>query len=258
MAIVSTPGVLLRSFNYGETSRVLRLYTRDLGLVSVMAKGIRRGGARGQAGFETFSRGEITLYLKPTRELQTFKEFSIEESGSALGRDLVRFAGASVLAEIVLAHGGPDPNPEVFARLTAGLRRIKNEEGRDVLPVVLGDGWMLVSALGYEPQLDPCVRCGRPLGGTGLGRFDFAAGGVCCPDCAVDVTGPRIGPGARKQLASLLQGVQLEALDRIQAHLQLLHDFSRYHLGGSKPLQSFSFLASVMVNTEDTQARGVK
>ena len=250
MAIVSTPGVLLRSFNYGETSRVLRLYTRDLGLVSVMAKGVRRVGARGRAALETFSRGEITLYMKSTRELQTFKEFSVEEAGSGLGRDLVRFAGASVLAEIVLAHGGPEPNTELFARLTGGLHRIQRQEGREVLRVVLSEGWMLIRALGYEPQLDPCVRCGRSLEGTGLGRFDFAAGGVCCPDCSVDVTGPRVGPGAREQLASLLRGVEPEALDRISAHLQLLHDFSRYHLSGSKPLKSFAFLASV---TEDDE-----
>ena len=81
MSVVSTPAVLLRSFNYSETSRILKLYTKDLGLVSVMAKGIRRGGSRGQASPDTFSRGELTAYVRPTRELQTFKEFSVEEAG---------------------------------------------------------------------------------------------------------------------------------------------------------------------------------
>ena len=251
---MSTPAVLLRSFDYGETSRVLRLYTKDLGLVSVMAKGVRRGGAKGRSGLETFSRGEITLYMKSTRELQTFKEFAVEEGASDLGRDVVRFAGASVLAEIVLAHGGPEPNTELFTRLTAGLRRIEEVEGREVLRVVLTEGWMLVRALGYEPQLDPCVRCGLSLEGRGLGRFDFAAGGVCCPDCAVDVTGPRVGPGAREQLTVLLHGVELEVLDRIHAHLRLLHDFCRYHLSGSKPLQSFAFLASVTESDVDAES----
>lgn len=254
MTIVSTPGVLLRSFNYGETSRVLRLYTRDFGLVSVMAKGVRRVGARNRASFGTFSRGQITLYRKSTRDLQTFKEFAVEEGGRQLGRDVTRFAGASVLAEIVLAHGGPERNTELFARLTAGLRRIESEENRDVVTVVLSEGWMLVKALGYEPQLDPCVCCGLPLEGCGLGRFDFAAGGICCSACAVDVTGPRIGPRAREQLASLLDGVKLEGIDRRHAHLQLLHNFSRYHLSGPKPLQSFAFLASLTERNEDAQS----
>ena len=81
MSVVSTPAVLLRSFNYSETSRVLRLYTKDLGLVSVMAKGVRRRGARGHGALDTFSRGELTAYVRPTRDLQTFKEFAVEEAG---------------------------------------------------------------------------------------------------------------------------------------------------------------------------------
>ena len=104
MSVVSTPAVLPRSFNYSETSRVLRLYTKDLGLVSVMAKGVRRSGARGQSGLDTFSRGELTAYVRPTRDLQTFKEFAVEEAGGSLGRDVLRFAGASVLAKCVRDH----------------------------------------------------------------------------------------------------------------------------------------------------------
>ena len=50
MSVVTTPAVLLRSFNYSETSRILRLYTLDLGLVGGMAKGMWRGGAPGGRG----------------------------------------------------------------------------------------------------------------------------------------------------------------------------------------------------------------
>ena len=245
MSVVSTPAVLLRSFNYSETSRVLRLYTRDLGLVSVMAKGVRRGGARGQGGLDTFSRGELTAYVRPTRDLQTFKEFAVEEAGGSLGRDVLRFAGASVLAEIVLLHAGPDPSPQVFGRLTNALRRIDAVPGARIIGAVLAEGWMLVTTLGYEPQIDLCVHCGRALGAREVLRFDFSAGGVLCSDCASDHSGPRVGPGARQQLACLLQGTVPEALGKPRAHLRLLHDFVTYHISGSKPLKTFRILGSV-------------
>ena len=192
MSVVSTPAVLLRSFNYSETSRVLRLYTKDLGLVSVMAKGIRRSGARGQGALDTFSRGELTAYIRPTRDLQTFKEFAVEEAGGSLGRDVLRFAGASVLAEIVLLHAGPDPSPQVFERLTSALRRIDAEPRAGVIGVVLAEGWVLVTTLGYEPQIDGCVDCGRTLGATEVLRFDFSGGGMRCSNCASDHLGPRV------------------------------------------------------------------
>ena len=239
MSVVSTPAVLLRSFNYSETSRVLRLYTKDLGLVSVMAKGIRRAGARGQGGIDTFSRGELTAYVRPIRDLQTFKEFAVEEAGASLGRDVLRFAGASVLAEIVLLHPGPDPSPQVFERLTNALRRIEAEPRAGIVGVVLAEGWLLATTLGYEPQIDLCVHCGRALGNSEVSRFDFPAGGVRCSDCAFDHSGPLVGPGARQQLVALLQGTAPEALRKPRAHFRLLHDFVTYHISGSKPLKAF-------------------
>ena len=245
MSVVSTPAVLLRSFNYSETSRVLRLYTKDLGLISVMAKGIRRGGARGQAGPDTFSRGELTAYIRPTRELQTFKEFAVEEAGGSLGRDVVRFAGASVLAEIVLLHAGPDPSPQVYERLRSALRRIDAEPLEGIVCAVLAEGWMLVSALGYEPQIGVCVHCGRALGATEVLPFDFSAGGMRCSDCVSDRSGPLVGPGARQQLAALLQGTAPDDLGKPRAHLRLLHDFVIYHISGSKPLKTFRIFSSV-------------
>ncbi len=245
MSVVTTPAVLLRSFNYSETSRILRLYTLDLGLVGVMAKGVRRRATEGDGGLGTFARGDVTLYVRPTRDLQTFKEFALRESGQGLGRDVLRFAAASVLADLVLAHAGSEPSPEVYERLTEGLKRVELAGQRDVVAVLLNEGWMLISALGYQPQLDPCVECGRSLTTEDLGRFDFGAGGVRCPECSVEVSGPLLGPGARDQLKTLLAGPRDVTITRPKAHLHLLNDFAVYHVSGSKALQSFRFLASV-------------
>ena len=256
VSLVTTPAVLLRSFNYSETSRILRLYTLDLGLVGVMAKGIRKGGGQGRSGLETFSRGDLTLYVRPTRDLQTLKEFAPRRSGKRLGRDVVRFGAASVLAELVLAHAESESSPEVFERLTTGLERLERVEMEEVLVALLNEGWMLVAALGYQPQLDPCVHCGTALTDSDLGRFDFGAGGVRCRACAIEIAGPLIGPGARAQLQALLEGPTDLPITKPKAHLQLLHDFAVYHVSGSNVPQSFRFLSSVAHLDADTSFGG--
>ena len=245
MSVVSTPAVLLRSFDYSETSRVLKLYTRDEGLVSVMAKGVRRSGARGQGGLDTFSRGELTAYIRPTRDLQTFKEFAVDEAGASLGKDVLRFAGASLVSEIVLLHAAPDPSPQVFACLTGALRRIEAEPRAGIVGAVLAEAWTLVNTLGYEPQIDHCVACGKVLGASEVSRFDFSAGGARCSDCASDHSGPLLGPGAREQLGELLQGTAPATLGKPRAHLRLLHDFVTCHVSGSKPLKTFRVFGAI-------------
>ena len=46
MAVYKSKGIVLRSIRYGEADRILDLYTLDAGLVSAIAKGIRRTKSR--------------------------------------------------------------------------------------------------------------------------------------------------------------------------------------------------------------------
>ena len=54
-----------------------------------------------------------------------------------------------------------------------------------------------------------------------------------------------MGPGARQQLAALIQGTPPEVLRKPKAHLRLLHDFVAYHISGSKPLKAFRVFSSL-------------
>ena len=46
MAVYKSKGIVLRSIRYGEADRIMDLYTQDAGLVSAIAKGIRRTKSR--------------------------------------------------------------------------------------------------------------------------------------------------------------------------------------------------------------------
>ncbi|MDT8342097.1 MAG: recombination protein O N-terminal domain-containing protein, partial [Longimicrobiales bacterium] len=99
---MSTTGVLLRAHPFSESSRVLRFFTEDHGLVGVMARGIRRRGQGG--GVDLFAEVALTLHLRPGRELQTLGEVSALRPRRGLGAHPLRLAGAGVLGEIVLRH----------------------------------------------------------------------------------------------------------------------------------------------------------
>lgn len=244
MPVVKTAAIVLQTFPYSETSRILRYLTPDMGIVSVIAKGIRRAGGRAGGGPDLFSEGVATLHVKPSRELQTLREFALTRTRRGLAADLVRFGGAAVLTELVLRHAGEEPNRELFQQLRAGLDRLESTAPTETAAAAIAEAWCVVSLLGYAPELERCVACGSPLAAREAGRFDHLAGGIRCARCAGASAGPRMGPGARAQLRRLAGGEVPEDLGGVRPHLQLLGDFVRYHVSGGRALRALEFLAN--------------
>jgi recombinational DNA repair protein (RecF pathway) len=110
---VTCRGLLLRSFDYSDTSRIFRFLTPDRGIISLMGRGVRGRSARGEAPIQTFGEGWLTFSYQDGRDLHTLKEFQPEVTAGGLTRDLSRFAGASLVGELLLAHavveGGGTP-----------------------------------------------------------------------------------------------------------------------------------------------------
>lgn len=245
MAPVTTPAVLLRGYDYGDSSRIFRFYTREHGLLSVMAKGVRGRSGKGTATLSNFSSGDLSAYVRAHRDLHTMKDFQCTRLREGLGTDVLRFGGASAAAELVLVHAEAERQPGVFEALEGALDALASAP-KDRLPAtVLASLWTITESFGFAPQLDPCVHCDTVLGPTEIGRFDFAAGGVRCAACGLDTTGPRVGPIARAQLASLLAGELSSEVSYARQHLTLVSDFIAYHVA-SKPLKSLTFLGGLM------------
>ena len=242
MPAIATPAILLRTHPYSESSRVLRFYTRELGLLGVMARGVQRGASRGRGGPGTFGEGVAVIAVRESRELQSLREFTPAKARLGLAGDFRRLAGASVAAELVLRHADREPHAELFHSLSAGLDRLERSAPADVTGEVLALCWRMVQVLGFGPELRSCTACGRVFEEGDMGRFDLAEGGLRGPECPAPAGSRRIGPIARTQLLGLLEGEVLSGLLKPRAHLSLLDDFITFHMLGGRRLGSFRFL----------------
>lgn len=242
MPNLTTPAILLRSHPFSDSSRVLRFYTRDLGLVGVMARGVQRGASRGQGGVGTFAEGAAAISFRANRELQTLREFAPSRAHLALAADFRRLAGASVAAELVLRHAGQEPHPPLFDSLSKGIERIEQAAPGEVIGEVLALGWRIVQVLGFGPELTTCTACGSVLEREEMGSFDLEAGGIRGAGCPAAEGSRRVGPVARAQLGVLLRGEVPDNLRGPRAHVSLLDDFTTFHMLGGRRLGSFRFL----------------
>ncbi len=248
MSLLSTPAVVLQTYRYSETSKVVRLATRDLGIQSAIAKGVSRPRSPFGAGLELLSEGEAQLYHRETRELQLLAAFDVTDLHRGLADDVGRFAGAAAVSQVLLRMAPAAPLPAAFDTFTACLADLAAVPPDAADALAVRALWRLVGVLGFEPSLEACARDGTPVGPGANGgapvAFSAADGGVLCPSCAPANPPTRLPPGALRDLLALNDwAAPLPPLDapHAAAHRRLVARFIRHHLGETGALSALDF-----------------
>ena len=251
---VTCRGLLLRSFDYSDTSRIFRFLTPDRGIISLIGRGVRGRTARGEAPIQSFGEGWLTFSYQAGRDLHALKEFQSEVAAGNLARDVIRFAGASLVGELLLAHavveGGGTPeagDPALYEWVSSAVRMLGEVDAAEVPGWILAAAWRTLAHLGFPPETEHCVRCGGDLEGTPdqVNRFDVQAGGLLCPECGEGTSFPRVGPGARADLRDLVAGSPPLSLRGRPQHLGLLEGFALHHLSPRQGFRSFEMVRSL-------------
>ncbi|CAN5702406.1 hypothetical protein BH23GEM1_BH23GEM1_08690 [soil metagenome] len=247
MTLVVTDAVVLHSFDYLESSRILRLITRDAGVQSVLARGARSSRKRFGTSLDVFAQGTAEYSTRPGRDLNTLTAFDVTRARPELAGDISRFTGACVLAELALRFSSDEPHPGLFDAFVGGLDTIGAAEPEETVSRTLGAAWHIVGELGFAPALDVCANCHTPLPGDARTPFSHIAGGALCERCARMVSGARrVPPEARAALSAWLGGAtaQISCSAEASAHQRLLRAFLDQHLTEGKKLVAYAMWES--------------
>lgn len=243
MTVIVTEAVILHAFDYLESSRILRLATREAGLQSVLARGVRRPKSRFGSGLDLFTEGTAQIAVRPGRDLQTLTGFDVARRRSALGEDLDRFAGANALAEMALRFGGDEAAPELFDVLVSALDAVAAAPAEQASETALAGAWRLVAEMGFAPALDSCASCHDEIAADVESRFSHSAGGALCPRCGAPAGQARTLPAsARAALMAWIGDASAERLGGadVRAHQRLLREFLMWHLADGKELRAYA------------------
>lgn len=206
----------------------------------MIARGALRPKNRLSGLLEPFVEGHATFYLKHNRDLHTLSDFELIRERQALGLDLRRFAGASVLCELVLRLAAREVDEELFDTLVGGLDDLLELGPDNAEGLAMARIWHLVSLLGFAPSVEVCVGCGRSLEHGDAARFDLHAGGLRCSDCAS--AGALLSPADVVALRALVGGDM--SVRPSPAQRALLADFIRYHVSEGYRIKSLDYLVA--------------
>jgi DNA repair protein RecO (recombination protein O) len=243
MPLLVTEAIVLHAFDYLESSRIIRLMTREAGVQSVLARGARKSRGRYGSALDLFAEGSAQLYVKPNRELHNLGGFEISRTRGELAEDIGRFTAASTVAELALRFAGEEASPQLYDTVADVLDRIARSAPEHTIEDGLAGCWRIVSVLGFTPELSSCALCHTPLRDADEATFSHSSGGVVCPSCSrLTSGGRRIPAEARMAIRVWLEGDESLALSDAEArsHQRLLREFLGAHLTDDRPLRAFA------------------
>lgn len=230
--IVADRAVVLKTFEYGETSLIVSALTRAHGKVRLLAKGARRPRAPIGGALRTGCVCEAVFYYRADRGLQQLKECEGGAVCEGVEGDLERLCILQAGIEIVDRGGvGHDVDERLFDLLEAFLRSV----GRALDPWALFYAFEIgvLGLAGALPDTGACSRCGVDLAGERFG-VDAASGAVTCAACRGGLLSAEaasfIARAAREGLVAA-EGRALERAERREIG-ELVHRLFAGHVEG--------------------------
>ena len=170
-------GIILRSQDYKESDQLLTVYTRELGKITVQARGVKKTSSKIRSGILLFSQSE--LVLTATKGFPLVTAATTVSAFPSLRKDLIKMSYASYAAELcnqVIAEKQADE--ELFLKI---LQTYHMMEYIDAWLAVHFLETRLLAHMGYGLQMKTCLHCGKRLHGE---RFAGVHGGLLCQECA--------------------------------------------------------------------------
>jgi DNA repair protein RecO (recombination protein O) len=207
--VYRTEGVVIRRSAFGESDRLLTIYTPQ-GKRRVVAKGARKTTSRLAGHIELFVHTQLLLAVG--RNLDIVTQSTVVHDYSQLRTDLGRIGAAYYAAELLdRLTEEDDANPRAFRTLVAALGALDTSAHADL--VLRWYELHLLDALGFRPQLSDCVVCHASLTEE-ASRFS-PAGGVLCPRCALSDSSAMPMSLAAFKLMRYLQQQPDDAIERL-------------------------------------------
>lgn len=141
---VATQALVLHAFDYRESSRIVRLATSELGIVSVIARGTRSPKSKMGSALDLFTGGIAHLRVHPSRDLHSLTGFDATRSRPELAESLARFRAASALAELCLRFGKEDESGRVHDAAVRVFDAIGVADDAQVAALAIAGAWRLI------------------------------------------------------------------------------------------------------------------
>ncbi|MGE5544592.1 MAG: DNA repair protein RecO [Bacillota bacterium] len=194
-----TDALVLKAFDLRETDQLLTLFSRELGKIPVVAKGVKKPQSTLRGLVQPFCYSQF--YITRSGEMYLITQGRINEFFGNIREDLDKTLQALYILELLdKSTVDRDPNPPL---LSLTLQVLRYMEDNLMSPLCLRFFEVkLLGHAGFAPVLDRCCNCHKA---DNLTHFIPASGGAICSDCVTAGEASRVLPATLAALRTLQQ-----------------------------------------------------
>lgn len=253
--IVKTEGIVLSKMKYRDTSKILRLYTREFGKMSVIAKGARDAKCKFRSALEPMSYVACVIYKNDNRDLQLLSQCDVVLPFRHLCEDMEKMSvGMSVVELVDIVAHEEEQNEALFTLILSVLKGV-NAATKNAVSALYYFEMKLSGILGFSPQLHTCLHCGMQVEGDVMDTAAFVPtnDGILCRVCSESSGRSGISSSAVKVLQRLQAVETVDSIMNLNLSPSTKEEVRRslrrhltHHIEGFRGLRSEEVFAALL------------
>lgn len=212
-------GIVISETNYSESSKILNIYTKELGIVSVISKGCRRLKSPLRSVSSRLIYGNFIVSYKEGG-LSTLINVDILCNFSTIFKDIEKISFATYILELASQVAKQNNSLEIFETLIESLKKIN--EGIDAQIITLIVELQYLKYLGIDVDFDECSICGNK---DDIVTFNVDKHGYVCKNC---YSNEKIVSQKSVKVIRLLYHVDISRLTKLDLSSTTINEISSF------------------------------
>ncbi len=210
-------GIIVKTTDYGETSRIINIYTNE-GLIGVMAKGSKTVKSSFRATTLKFTYAKFSIVYKEEK-LSILRSVDVINDLENIKNDIVLLSYLNYLTELTM-QVVKQTQDNVYDEFIATILKINKGLDPLILCNILEIKYL--DYLGVGLKLDCCVACGAK---TDIVTIDGDRGGYICKNCYQN---ERLVKPKTMELLRLYYYVEIKSISNLKISREVKEEINHF------------------------------
>ncbi|MBQ9071751.1 MAG: DNA repair protein RecO [Bacilli bacterium] len=216
--VIDVEGIIINTKNYGDTSKIIDILTKEYGIIGVIAKGCKSLKSNLRSVTDKLTYATFTIYYKKDK-LSILSEASVINNFSNIKKDIEKISYASFLIDLTSQVYKQCEDSSLYDLLISSLKKINDNFNPLIITNIIELKYL--DYLGVMPNLDGCSICGN----KNVVTLSSDKGGYLCSKCHTNE--PIVSNKAIK-LVRLYTLVDIDKISKLDINKDIIYEVNNF------------------------------